>query len=377
MESGSEKMSTYTILILINVRWWNATAFYAVNIGRILHKKGHRVIIGCNKTYPAYEIARSYGLKSVPLNFYGFNPFELLSNFFKLLRLIKKEKIQIINSHRPEDHTFALLTKLITGVKLVTTRGDRRLISGNLLSTLRYRLCDAVVLTCQSIFHQNDKIFLPMKKRVHIIYGSVDEEHFKIRNNKNQTLQKYKINPKKMIVGMAGRLGYVKDQFTFVRAASLVLQESVEVVFIIAGKETQIKEKELKKMLNDLKISDHFILLPEIKDIVEVIDLFDIGVITSVSSETISRVLLEYMYLGKPVIGTKVNAIGEIIRPGVNGELVEPKDYKNLAISIRKIIENISLRREYGNNSKRLYKENYSEDVFYKKYIKVFESVTS
>ena len=368
-------MTTYTILILINVRWWNATAFYAINIGRILQKKGHKVIIGCNKTYPAYKVARSYGFKIVPLNFYGFNPFQLVNNFFKLLQIIKKEKVQIINSHRSEDHTFALLAKLITGVKLVATRGDRRLISANLFSKLRYQLCDAVVLTCQSIFHQNDKIFLPMKKRVHIIYGSVDEEHFKIRNNKNQTLQKYKINPKKMIVGMAGRLGYVKDQFTFVRAASLVLQESVEVVFIIAGKETQIKEKELKKMLNDLKISDHFILLPEIKDIMEVIDLFDIGVITSVSSETISRVLIEYMYLGKPVVGTNVNAIGEIVRPGVNGELIEPKDHESLAISIRKILENKSLRKEYGKNSYRLYRENYSEEIFYNNYLKVFKNL--
>jgi glycosyltransferase involved in cell wall biosynthesis len=83
------------------------------------------------------------------------------------------------------------------------------------------------------------------------------------------------------------------------------------------------------------------------------------------------------MYLGKPVIGTKINAIGEIIRPGVNGELIKPKDYKSLSINIKKILKNKSLMEEYGNNSKRLYKENYSEDVFYKKYIKVFESVTS
>ena len=377
MESGSEKMSTYTILILINVRWWNATAFYAINIGRILQKKGHKVIIGCNRTYPAYHVARSYGLKTVPLNFCGFNPFQLSNNFFKLLRLIKKEQIQIINSHRSEDHTFALLAKLITGVKLVVTRGDRRLISGNYLSRLRYKLCDAIILTCQSIFHQNDKIFLPMKKRVHIIYGSVDEDHFKIRKKKNQTLKKYKINPKKMIVGIVGRMDHVKDQFTFVMAASLILQESAEVFFIITGKEEQIKEAELQNMLNDLEIDDHFILLPEIKDIVEVIDLFDMGVITSVASETISRVLLEYMYLGKPVIGTKINAIGEIIRPGVNGELIKPKDYKSLAINIKKILKNKLLIKEYGNNSKRLYKENYSEDVFYKKYIEVFESVTS
>jgi len=377
MESGSEKMSTYTILILINVRWWNATAFYAVNIGRILHKKGHRVIIGCNKTYPAYEIARSYGLKSVPLNFYGFNPFELLSNFFKLLRLIKKEKIQIINSHRPEDHTFALLAKLITGVKFVTTRGDRRLISGNLLSTLRYRLCDAVILTCRSIYDQNKHIFLSINNKVKIIYGSVDEDNFKIINKKRHTLNKYSINSEKRIVGIVGRLSPVKDHYTFIKAAASVLKIYKDVSFIIAGQEVEVKTEDLIRMLKELNIENSFILLPQIDDIVDVMDLFDIGVVTSVSSETISRVLLEYMFLHKPVIGTMVNAIGEIVQPGINGELIRLKDHIELSQSIKKILEDRSLRKAYGENSYRLYKKKYSEEVFYKNYIQVFKDITA
>ena len=75
---------TYTILILINVRWWNATAFYAVNIGRILQKKGHRVFIGCNEAYPAYRIAKSYGLAIIPLNFYGYNLIQLFKSFIRI-----------------------------------------------------------------------------------------------------------------------------------------------------------------------------------------------------------------------------------------------------------------------------------------------------
>ncbi len=370
-------MTTYTILILINVRWWNATAFYALNIGRILHKKGHKVIIGCNKTYPAYKIARSYGLKTVPLNFYGFNPFELVNNFFKLLSLIKKEKIQIINSHRPEDHTFALLAKLITGVKFVTTRGDRRLISDNILSTLRYRLCDAVILTCRSIYEQNKHIFLSIKNKVKIIYGSVDEDHFKIINKKEHILNKYDINSEKKIIGIVGRLSPVKDHYTFIKAAASVLKIYKDVSFIIAGQEVEVKTEDLVRMLKELNIENSFILLPQIDDIVDVMDLFDIGVVTSVSSETISRVLLEYMFLHKPVIGTRVNAIGEIIQSGVNGELVKAKDHMELSKKIIKILIDQSLGKAYGENSYRLYKKYYSEEVFYKNYIQIFEEITA
>ena len=106
-------------------------------------------------------------------------------------------------------------------------------------------------------------------------------------------------------------------------------------------------------------------------------DLFDIGVVTSVSSETISRVLLEYMFLHKPVIGTMVNAIGEIVQPGINGELIRLKDHIELSQSIKKILEDRSLRKAYGENSYRLYKKNYSEEIFYKNYIQVFKDITA
>ncbi len=368
--------STFRILILINVRWWNATAFYAVNIARILQKKGHRVFIGCNKDYPAYKIARSYGLEVVPINFYGFNIFHLFSSFVRMLRLIKKEKIQIINSHRSEDHTFALLAKLITRVKIVITRGDQRLITRNFLSSLRYRFCDGIILTCQSIFLQNKRIFFPIRHKVRIIYGSVDEDHFKTRGKAKYTAKKYNIDTKKIIVGTVGRLSQVKDQETFAKAAEIILESFPEVIFVVAGKQVNLQFLEFSRLLEKLNIRHRFILVPLIDDISELMDLFDIGVITSVFSETISRVLLEYMVLYKPVVGTTVNAIGEIIKPGINGELFRPKDFKALANHLKALIQNPALRKEYGENSYKLYKTYYSEEIFYSKTIKTFESLT-
>ena len=372
----SKKTNNYSVLILINVRWWNATAYYAVNIARILQKKGHKIIIGCSKNYPAYIIARSYGIATIDLNFYGFNPFRLLKHFIRLLRIIKHEKIQIINSHRSEDHTFALLAKLITKVKHVITRGDRRKVSRNFLSKKRYHDCDAVILTCKSIRHQNESVFSPIQDKISIIYGSVDEDHFKASQNISRIAEKYKINTDNHIVGIVGRLGYVKDQYTLLRAAEIVLRKNKKITFIIAGKESQIKVAELKHMMDKLNIADYFIILPVIEDIADLTRIFDIGIITSIGSETISRVLLEYLYMGKPVIGTRINAIGEIIEPGINGELIDPGDHHMLARYISKIVATESLMKEYGKKSYELYQNNYSEKIFYEKHINIFKHIT-
>jgi glycosyltransferase involved in cell wall biosynthesis len=373
----SKKPRKYNILILTNVRWWNATAFYAVNIGRILKENGHQVTIGCRKKYPAFSQAASHGLHAVSLGFDGLNIPSLLRNFLKLLRFIREHDIQLINTHRSEDHTFALLAKLLTGVKVVITRGDRRPISRNPLSFFKYRWCDAVILTCRSIQEKNRHIFETINKNVQVIYGSVNEKLLKPARDKKSTLEKYGIDTGKQIVGIAGRLSPVKGHATFIKAAAKVLKQVKDVYFIIAGKEVEIKRSDIVHMLDELEIEDHFILLPQIDDITEVMNLFDIGVITSIGSETISRVLLEYMFLHKPVIGTRINAINEIIQPGGNGALVMPEDSTTLSNEIKKLLADKPLMKAYGENSFRLYRQHYSEQRFYEKTIQVFQKVFS
>jgi len=117
------------------------------------------------------------------------------------------------------------------------------------------------------------------------------------------------------------------------------------------------------------------VVLPRIDDIADLMNSFDVGVVTSTDSETISRVLLEYMFLQKPVIGTKINAIGEIIQPGINGDLISPGDATTLSDKIVHLLEKDRLRAKYGENSLRLYQRNYSEERFYEKTDQVFEKI--
>jgi glycosyltransferase involved in cell wall biosynthesis len=362
----------YNVLILTNVRWWNATAFYAVNIGRILKKKGHRVFIGCHEDYPAFKIARSYGFEVVPISFSGFHIPTLMKNLLRMARFVKTNQIHIVNAHRSEDHTFAVLIKRLTGVKVVLTRGDRRRISHSPLSSLKYRLADAAIVTCRNLLVQNKHVFGPLKKKTAVIYGSIDEDHFKPTRPAWETRKKYLLDPDKKIIGLVGRLSPVKDPGTFIEAAAKVLDRQKNVSFIIAGKEVEIKTADLMRHIQQRNIQDHVLVLPHIDDIADLMNTFDVGVVTSTASETISRVLLEYMFLQKPVIGTKVNAIGEIIQPGINGELVAPGDATALSNKIIHLLENDGLRAEYGENSLKLYQRNYSEERFYDKTHQVF-----
>lgn len=359
------------ILILINVRWWNASAFYAVNIARILHKNGYRVFVGCDPDYPAYKKTLAYGLRTVPLSFYGYHPLKLIKSFIQMLRLIKQEQIRILNPHRAEDHFFALLAKLITGCFLVVTRGDQRKITKGLFSKLKYRFSDAVIVTCKSIATQNQPIFASMMSKLTVIYGSVDEEHFEQPSASLSGSFKLDSDTNQLIIGLVGRISRIKGQETFIKAAAIVLGRFQNVRFIIAGKEIETKISQLRLQARNLGIEKEMIFLSEVPQVSELIHACDICVSTSISSETISRIVLEYLYMGKPVIGTKINAVAEIILPGINGELVLPYDHEGLAAAITKLIQDPDLRKKYAQNSRELYQTYYTESIFFHNYHKV------
>jgi glycosyltransferase involved in cell wall biosynthesis len=365
----------YHLLILINVRWWNATAFYAVNIARILHRHGQRVTVACDPRYPAYHMARSLGLPVAPLAFGGFNPLRLALNWHRLLRLIKAEGIDIINSHRSEDHTFALLTKLVSAVRVVITRGDQRPIRPGLLSRLRYRAADAVIVTCRAIIHQNSAIFSGIVQRVHVIYGSIDEEHLASHSTSKEAMDLELPPTGALVVGMVGRISKTKDQYTFIRAAALIAHRHPQVTFLIAGDGVNDPRRGIGQLLASHGLKNRFRLIPCVEHIGEVIRRIDIGVITSVRSETISRVLLELFFFKKPVIATRINVIGEMIQAGVNGELFAPGDVRRLAALMDKLIQSSELRTRYGQNAHRCYQRKYTPAVFRRQYQAVLQRV--
>jgi glycosyltransferase involved in cell wall biosynthesis len=367
IESRTKKPA---ILILINVRWWNATAFYAINIARLLDKDGYRIFIGCCPDFPAYQAALQNNLNVVPLSFTGYNPYKLLKNLILLLQTIKKFNICIVNSHRSEDHSFSMIAKKLTGIRWVLTRGDQRKIKSSPLAGLVYKRSDAIVVTCKSIT-KNNPILTKAPMAPAVIYGSVDHDHFKSTQKRESLFDLFNLNKNHLHIGLVGRLSPVKDPWTYLEAIAKLPSNIPPTTFIIAGPSCEITHEDLARETERLRIAGRVVHFSKLNNIADLMALIDIGVITSVASETISRVLLEFMYLGKPVIGTKVNAIGEIIEPGQTGELFPPKTPSILAKHMETLLKKKELRLSYGRKAEILYHSSYSEASFMRLYEKV------
>ncbi len=96
---------------------------------------------------------------------------------------------------------------------------------------------------------------------------------------------------------------------------------------IIVGEEKGIKRESLIRLAKRLNVDDNIILITERRrDIVDIMSAFDIGVISSISSEVIPRVLFEFMSIGLPIATTDVGCLQEIADKSFS-VLAEPTVY--------------------------------------------------
>jgi glycosyltransferase involved in cell wall biosynthesis len=60
-------------------------------------------------------------------------------------------------------------------------------------------------------------------------------------------------------------------------------------------------------------------------------------------SEGLGRVIIEALCRGRPVVGSRVGGIADLLEDGVNGVLVEPGDTEALAEALVRVLSNRTL----------------------------------
>ncbi len=348
--------SKLRILELVNVRWWNACAEYGINLALGLHRRGHRVIVMGRRSSPPLRTARHLGLPCQPTEMESRHPGDLLASFRNLLSLIHTEGIQIINAHRAEGHLFAAWASLILNrrVRVIRTRGDIRSPKGHLLNRFQHRrLTDAVIIPAEATRKAiAEELGLP-PEALRVIPPGVDMRRFHGNLTPEEGRRALGWPEAEPVVGIVGRLSPVKGHDIFLEAASRILQVMPQTAFAIVGHEAQIKIQDLKRKAENLGVVHRIRFMGFVQDLAPMMAAFDVAVVASTGSEIICRVALEHMAMARPVVGTKVNAIPEIVVHRGTGLLVPPGDSKALGEGILSLLRNPQRARALGEAGRR------------------------
>jgi glycosyltransferase involved in cell wall biosynthesis len=124
-----------------------------------------------------------------------------------------------------------------------------------------------------------------------------------------------------------------------------IWQRSSNVELVYVGKGDL--QEALKQRAMKMGVSGKVKFLGWRDDIPEIMPVFDLFALPSLN-EGMGRVLVEAMASGKPVVGSNVGGIPDLIKSGENGFLVEPRDVNGLAAAIEKLLLDKNMRQAMG-----------------------------
>ncbi len=352
------------VLVCATVRWWNASAYYAVTAAEALRLRGHQVTFLAPYATPAFVQAEKRGLRTVgDINPAQKNPLSFLRQLGSLYRLLSEEHFDVVNPHRPEDH-FALglaLRRLLDPPILIRTVSDVRTPRNNPFNrTLHTAWTDGMIYCARAIRDRYREALGLQRLPEAVIYSALDIAAYRDGGEEDHPFLAHS-EPR---IGIVARLSPNKGHRTFLEAAAVVHKEIPRATFLIVGKEEEVKISDLKKYAEDLDIGDSIVFTGYIERPETAVAACDVGVIASTDSEVISRAAQEFMACGKPVIASKVNVLPEMIRHGESGFLFEPGDARQLASFLITLCRDAQLREAMGRRAAELARKFHDLEVF-------------
>ncbi len=346
------------IVHLVHVRFWNASAQYAIDLAAAQMRAGHDVTVYTAAGEPAARKARELGIPLWERSMGALDWLDILRDIRRLGR-----GADVLNAHHSDLQTAAHIA--FPGADrplIVRTRVDVREPKGGLLTrTLYNRRLDLVVVPGDDSRLRYENALGIRPEILQVVYGGVDTDRFRPDANRRAALRaELGIPDDAPVFLFVGRLQPVKAPEVYIEAAALMRAVNRRAHFILAGRPVDDHGWEHYRSLVDHFEVPDFHFLGEVDDIPGLMAAADIGVITSVASEAHCRVGLEMMASGLPVIGAETGVIPEVVKHGETGYIVRSRDAAELAMAMERMASDLPLRRQMSETARRTMETEFS-----------------
>lgn len=279
------------------------------------------------------------------------------------LRLIRKERIQVMHLHCYAASTFGRLAGLLTGVPTVIHDYDTEVyfpypsylsLADRLLAPVTRRAMAGSPMV-QSFLMKRRKID---PSRIELMLHAIPMQKFSpvAASRIAEVRRQLEIAEDAKVIGTITKLGPQRGNEYLLRAAAEVLKASEKLVFLLVHKPTlfhrlpskryvPVTRAESEKKLSDLQalarqlgIERNVRFVERTETTEELAASCDLIVAPFLSERFSSVSLLEALALGKPVIATDLGEQHEIVENGRNGYLVSPGDVQGLAKRILQVV---------------------------------------
>ncbi len=323
---------------------------------------GNKGYIACN--FDSFDDAKSFQITHNPIDVKIEREIRLIKDFLvfiKLIILFFKHKYSVIHTHNAKAGIIARLAAKLSGAKnIIHTTYDYGFINLEqsklkksffiLLERICGKFTNTLIVVSETTKADALKYRIINQDKIVVIpeVPSIDEFRKEIIDDGMRASIKKKYNIYKsrneVLIGTVARLVPHKGVDTLLHSASILLEKSMNVRFIIVGGGPE--EENLRELADDLKISKFITFTGFIEDQSEMIYLFSFMDIfwLATKSEGQGLVYSEAQLLDIPVIGSDIDPCRQMI--GNGGLLCDPNSPSEFSSSAIKIIESES-KRDY------------------------------
>lgn len=328
------------------------------------------------------EFIRALGVKAIfiPELRREIHPFFDALAFVWLVKILKRGKFDLVHAHTAKAGVLGRIAAKLAGVRGVVYSTHGHVFYGYFggLGSILVVLAER----CGSLFCDKIHVLTGLEKKdllkfricpedkIEVIYSGVEFEALRLAPSMPCDVSGAGREHKNVYrVGMVGRLEPVKGPGYFIEAAQIVFASLPATEFFVVGDGSM--RAELEKLVLEHGLNHKIIFTGWLEDTAGLIKTLDLLVLPSLN-EAVGRSLLEAQAAGVPVVATRVGGVPEVIREGITGVLVEPKNSQQLARAILGLLQDENRRREMGEAAKTWVDERFSDRVMVEKFANLY-----
>jgi glycosyltransferase involved in cell wall biosynthesis len=304
----------------------------------------------------------------------------------KLVRLLKSNKIDMLNTHNTIACWYGNVAARLAGIPVVFTL--RNVQSENykylfkksyfykpaiIIDYLTMKIADKVVAVSERLKKYYIENMGIHGKKIIAISNAIDLEQFNTRHDRQQVKRELGIGNKPgVIIGIVGDLVERKGHAYLIEAAKIIVQENNNVRFLIVG-DGPMKE-DLIRRINKYDLSGYFFFTGHVKNVIPLLSIMDIFTLPSYA-EGISRALMESMAMGIPSVCSAIDGNMEAIIDRETGLLFPAGDHKLLADKLLFLIFHEAIRKEMGEKARKRVEKEFNMKAMSAEYEKLYLNI--
>lgn len=312
----------------------------------------------------------------------GWRSFFSFSGFFKLLRIVKNYKPDVIQTWMYHSDLIGGLVGKILKIPVIWNIRHSNLNpkynkkttiwTAKICAKFSKTLPEKIICCSYASKNVHSKLGYDKNKMVVIPNGFDLDIFFPDRKGREKIRKELGIDEKTIVVGFFARFDPLKDHKNFFEAAKIVHKVYPDVHFLLCGDGINWENKKLREWIKKSGVEKITHLLgrqDDMKNIYNSIDVF----CSSSFSEGFPNVIGEAMACGVPCVVTDVGDSAIIVKD--TGFAVPPKKPQALAKAIIKVIEmGKEKRRELGKKARDRIRQNFLIEKVAKRYENLYRN---